>query len=66
LASLGLEEVAPIFIQIFYALGNLINIGLIGGSIALTFSSPKLGTTLILFFAGIQKVLISSYGLLTI
>ena len=66
LASLGLEEVAPIFIQIFYALANLVNIGLLRVSIALSLQSPKLGTTLFLFLAGIQKILISSYGLLSI
>jgi hypothetical protein len=36
------------------------------GSAAIISESPKLGSTLLLLFASIQKVLIGSYGLVSI
>ena len=66
LDSLGLRDVAPVVLQIFYSLANVINLGLLGASAAMIFSAPRLGTTLLLLFAGIEKSLIASYGLLSI
>lgn len=66
LKSLGLYDVAPVVVQIFYGLATVVNLSLLGGSAALTFSSPSLGSTLLVFFSAVQKVLISSYGLLSI
>jgi hypothetical protein len=44
----------------------VINLGLLGASFAMIFSTPKVGTTLLLLFASIEKSLIASYGLLSI
>lgn len=66
LETLGLRDVAPVVLQIFYSLANVINLGLLGASVAMIFSTPKVGTTLLLLFASIEKSLIASYGMLSI
>jgi hypothetical protein len=53
LDTLGLTDVAPVVLQIFYSLANVVNLGLLGASFAMIFSTPKVGTTLLLLFASI-------------
>ena len=38
--SLGLRDVAPVVLQIFYALASVINFGLLAASFAMIFSTP--------------------------
>ena len=38
--SLGFRDVAPVVLQIFYALASVINFGLLAASFAMIFSTP--------------------------
>jgi hypothetical protein len=53
LESLGLKDVAPVVVQLFYSTASMINVGLMIGSAAMIMSKPKLATTLLLLFASL-------------